>query len=39
MPSAEGVDVAGEVVLTNEGDAVAPDDPLGPWAARVVRRG
>ena len=36
VPSAEGVPVTGEVVLTNEGP-VDPDAPLGPWAARVVR--
>ena len=33
VPLAEGVAVGGEVVLTNESSGVAPDDPLGPWAA------
>ena len=28
---------SGEVVLSNEDGSVGPDDPLGPWAARVVR--
>ena len=37
VPSVEGVAVSGEVVLTNESSDVAPDAPLGPWAARVVR--
>ena len=37
VPSEEGVPVEGEVVLTNESSDVAPDAPLGPWAARVVR--
>ncbi len=37
LPSAEGVDVAGEVVLTNEDPGVDASGPLGPWAARVVR--
>ena len=37
VPSAEGVPVEGEVVLTNKSYGVAPDTPLGPWAARVVR--
>ena len=37
VPSDEGVSVSGEVVLTNESSNVAPDDPLGPWAARVLR--
>ncbi len=37
VPSMEGVAVSGEVVLSIEGADVAPDDPLGPWAARVVR--
>ena len=38
-PTAEGVEVPadGRVVLSNEGDGVAATDPLGPWAARVVR--
>ena len=36
-PSAEGVRLAGEVVLTNEDGSPAADAPLGPWAARVVR--
>ena len=39
VPAAEGVPLSGEVVLTNEGDSVDPDAPLGPWAARVVRSG
>ena len=37
VPSREGVPADGEVVLTNEGDALDPDAPLGPWAARVLR--
>jgi oligo-1,6-glucosidase len=36
-PSAEGVRLDGEVVLTNEDGSPAADAPLGPWAARVVR--
>ena len=37
VPSAEGVAVVGDVVLSNEDSSVAPADPLGPWAARVLR--
>ncbi|MDX6234371.1 MAG: oligo,6-glucosidase, partial [Nocardioidaceae bacterium] len=35
----EGIDLPAEasVVLSNEGGLVSPDDPLGPWAARVLR--
>ncbi len=40
VPAAEGVEVpdGAEVVLTNEGAAVRAGDPLGAWAARVLRR-
>ena len=38
VPEAEGIAIPdAEVVLTNEGSDVAPGDPLGPWAARVLR--
>ncbi|WP_027861696.1 alpha-glucosidase [Marmoricola sp. URHB0036] len=40
VPADEGIEVpdGAEVVLTNEGSGIAPDAPLGPWAARVLRR-
>jgi oligo-1,6-glucosidase len=39
VPTDEGIEVpdGAEVVLTNEDSGFAPDAPLGPWAARVLR--